>query len=187
MKIKASQIRKGTVIIYNDELYSVTDFTHLTPGKGQAAIQVKMKNVQSGSNAENKFRPDENVEKADMDTRKMEFLFRDDMHFYFMDLETFEQIPLDGDLLGDDAYYLLPNTQVDVSFHENTPIGIELPLTVELKVTSTEPNMKTATVTSSYKPAELETGLKTQIPPFIEEGELIRIDTRDGHYIERVK
>ncbi len=187
MKLKASQVRKGNVILFNGELHVITEYKHLTPGKGQAAIQTKMKNIITGSNAEHRFRPDDNVEKADLDTRRMEYLFQDEHHYFFMDLETFEQIPLDEDMVGDAALYMLPNTQVDISFHENRPIGIELPLTVELTVSETEPNMKTATVTSSYKPAVLETGLKVQIPQFIEEGEVIRIDTREGKYIERAK
>lgn len=187
MKLKANQIRKGNVIIYKNDLYVLTEVTHVTPGKGPAFIQSKMKSVKGGQNAEYRFRPDESVEKVDLQSRKMEFLYEDGGDYYFMDQQTFDQIPLSTELLGDAPLYLLPNTVVDVQFHENTPIGIELPLTVELKVTETEPNLKTATVSSSYKPAVLETGLKVQIPPFIEEGEVIRIDTRDCKYLERVK
>jgi elongation factor P len=187
MKLKATQLRKGMIIIFNDDLYQLTDVMHITPGKGQAAVQTKMKNIKSGTNAEKRFRSDENVEKATLENRSMEYLYDDGNHYYFMDQETFDQIPLDSELLGDAHLYMLPNTLVDVSFFENSPIGIELPNTVELKVTETEPTMKTATVTSSFKPAVLETGLKVQVPQFISEGELIRIDTRDGKYLERVK
>jgi elongation factor P len=187
MKIKAIQLRKGNVIIYNDDLFILTDVMHITPGKGQAVIQTKMKNVRSGVNAENRFRPDEGVEKADLRSRTMEYLYEDGSFFYFMDIETYEQIPLNSEFLGDSALYLLPNTQVDVSFHENEAIGVELPNSVDLKVVETEPTLKTATVTSSYKPAVLETGLKIQVPPFIGEGEIIRVDTRDGKYLERAK
>ncbi len=187
MKLKAIQLRKGNVILFKDDLYVLTEVVHVTPGKGQASIQTKMKSIRTGTNAEKRFRPDEAVEKADLMTRKMEFIYQDGDDYYFMDQETFEQIPLKADLLGDAPLYMLPNTVVDVSFYENDPIGIELPLTVNLKVVETEPTLKTATVTSSYKPAVLETGLKTQIPPFIEEGEVIKVDTRDGSYIERVK
>ncbi|MCD4692665.1 MAG: elongation factor P, partial [Calditrichales bacterium] len=147
----------------------------------------KMKSIKTGTNAEKRFRSDENVEKADLQTRNMEFLYQDGSDYIFMDKETFDQFPLNADLIGDNALYLLPNTSLDVSFHENEAIGIELPLTVELKVVDTDPNLKTATVTSSYKPATLETGLKVQVPQFIKEGETLRIDTRDGKYLERAK
>ncbi len=187
MKLKAIQLRKGNIIIFKDDLYAITEAMHVTPGKGQASIQTKMKSIRTGANAEKRFRPDETVEKADLQTRKMEFIYQDGEDYYFMDQETFEQIPLKEDLLGEAPLYMLPNTEVEVDFYENAPIGIELPLTVELKVVETEPNLKTATVSSSYKPAVLETGLKVQIPPFIEEGEVIRIDTRDGKYLERAK
>jgi elongation factor P len=187
MKLKAIQLRKGNVITFKDDLFVLTDVVHITPGKGQAVIQTKMKNVKTGVNAENRFRPDENVEKAELRTRKMEYLYKDGSFFYFMDVETYDQIPLNSELLGDAHYYLLPNATVEVSFNENEAIGIELPNTVELKITETEPSLKTATVTSSYKPAVLETGLKIQVPPFIGEGEVIRVDTRDGKYLERAK
>ena len=187
MKIKAIQLRKGNVIKYKDGLFVITDFMHVTPGKGPAFFQTKMKNIKTGNNAENRYRPDEAVEKVDLQTRKMEFLYEDGGDYYFMDMETYDQFPLNKELLGEAPLYMLPNTPVDVSFHEQEAIGIELPLTVELKVAETEPNMKTATVSSSYKPAIMETGLKIQIPPFIEEGEVIRIDTRDGKYLERAK
>lgn len=187
MKLKAIQLRKGNVIFYNGELYTLTDVTHITPGKGQAVIQTKMKNVKTGVNAENRFRPDENVEKADLRNRQMEYLYEDGSFYYFMDTETFEQYPLNIEFLGDAPQYLLPNTKVDVSFHETEPITVELPNIVELKIIETEPALKTATVTSSYKPAVLETGLKIQVPPFIGEGEVIRVDTREGKYIERAK
>ena len=187
MKIKAIQLRRGNVIMYKDDLYVITDFMHVTPGKGPAFFQTKMKSIKSGSNAEHRYRPDEGVEKIDLETRKMEFLYEDGGDYYFMDQETYDQFPLNKEVLGEAPLYMLPNTQVDVSFHQNDPIGIEIPLTVELAVTETDPNLKTATVSSSYKPAVLETGLKIQIPPFIEEGEVIRVDTRDGKYLERAK
>lgn len=187
MKLKAIQLRKGNIINMNGELLKLTDVMHITPGKGQAVIQAKMKNIRTGSNAEKRFRPDEAVEKADLRTKRMEFLYDDSADYHFMDKENFEQIALTDEFIGDDKYYLLPNTDVDVSFYENEAIGIELPLSVDLKVVETDPNLKTATVTTSYKPAVLETGLKTQIPPFVEEGEVVRIDTRDGKYLERAK
>lgn len=187
MKIKATQIRKGMIILYNNELHVVTAMSHFTPGKGQAGVQCKMKNIKSGSNAENRFRSDETVEKANLETRKMEFLYVDGEDYYFMDHETFDQIPISKEFMGDDIYYLLPNLECEINFYEGNPLGVELPSIVELKVLETQPNLKTATVTSSYKPAVLETGLKVQVPQFIEEGQVLRIDTRDGKYLERAK
>lgn len=187
MKIKATQIRKGMILVFNNELCVVTAMQHFTPGKGQAGVQTKMKNIKTGNNVENRFRSDENVEKANLETRKMEFLYDDGDNFYFMDLETYDQIPISSEMIGDAKFYLLPNTQCDVSFYENNPLNVELPLTIELKIVETSPYLKTATVTSSYKPATMETGLIVQVPQFIEEDEVIKIDTREGKYLERAK
>lgn len=187
MKIKAIQIRKGNVLEWNKDLYRVTEATHVTPGKGQAVMQVKMKRLSDGNKAENRFRPDESVEKAELFNREYQYLYEDGSNLCFMNLENFEQILISKDLLEDQIYFLLPETIVQVLFHNNTPIGVELPASVELKIVDTEPNLKGATVSSSYKPATLETGLVTQVPPFIEVGEKIRVDTRDGKYLDRVK
>lgn len=187
MKIKATQLRRGMIINFEGNLYTLTEVMHITPGNLRAKVQTKMKNIKSGVNAEYRFRADESVEKASLQTRQMEYLYEDGAHFFFMDLETYDQIPLNSELLGDAKLYLLPNTKVDISFYENDAIGIELPNTIELKVLETEPGLKTATVTSSYKPAVLETGLKILVPPFIEIGEIVRVDTRDGKYLERAK
>ena len=187
MKIKAIQIRKGNVIEYKGDLYRVTEAIHVTPGKGQALMQVKMKRLSDGTNAEHRFRPDETVEKATLITKEYQYLYQDGDDYIFMDLETYEQISLNKEMLGDAIYYLLPETIVQIQFYEGKPVGVELPQAVELRVVETEPTLKGATVTSSYKPAKLETGLVTQVPPFIEEGEVIRVDTRDGKYLDRVK
>ncbi len=187
MKIKASQIRKGNIIEYNGELYRVTEMTHITPGNWRAIIQVTMKRLRDEVKSENRYRPDEAVEKATMTTREHQYLYKDDNNYYFMDLETFEQIHLTAEMLGDDAYYLMPETVVQILFSDNIPVGVELPGVVELKVVETEPNIKGATISSSYKPAVLETGMTVQIPPFIETGEVIRVDTSSGKYLERAK
>jgi elongation factor P len=187
MKLKATQLRKGMIIEHNNELYQLTDVFHNTPGKGQASVQTKMKNIRSGVNAEKRYRSDETAIKASLDSKEMEYLYNDGDDFYFMDTETFDQIALRTDILGDAHYYLLPNIKVTVNFYQNSPVGVELPGSVELKIIETEPSLKTATVTSSYKPATVETGLKIQVPPFISEGEVVRIDTSDGKYLERAK
>lgn len=187
MKLKATQLRKGMIIEHNNELFRLTEVHHVTPGKGQASVQTKMKNIKTGTNAEKRFRSDETAMKASFDSKDMEFLYKDGDFYYFMDTETYDQIPLDSEMIGDAHYYLLPNTNVSVNFYQNQPINIDLPGSVILKIVETEPSLKTATVTSSYKPAVLETGLKIQVPPFISEGESIRVDTNDGKYLERAK
>ena len=187
MKLKATQLRKGMIIEFNDDLYQLTDVFHNTPGKGPASIQTKMKNIRTGTNAEYRFRSDETAIKASLDSKEMEFLYNDGEDYYFMDTETFDQIILRSDILDDAPMYLLPNTKVTVNFYQGNPVSLELPSSVELKIIETEPTLKTATVTSSYKPALVETGLKIQVPPFISEGEIVRIDTSDGKYLERVK
>jgi elongation factor P len=187
MKLKATQLRKGMIIEHNNELYRLSEVFHNTPGKGPASVQVKMKNIRTGINAEKKYRSDETAIKASLESKEMEFLYNDGDDFFFMDIETFDQIPLRTDILGESYFYLLPNSKVTVNFYQNSPVGLELPGSVELKIIETEPSIKTATVTSSYKPAVVETGLKIQVPPFISEGEVVRIDTSDGKYLERVK
>jgi elongation factor P len=187
MKLKATQLRKGMIIEFNNDLYQLTEVFHNTPGKGQASIQTKMKNIRTGVKAENRFRSDDTAEKASLASKEMEYLYQDGTDFIFMDIATYDQLALNSEVIGDAEFYLLPNSRIIVNFYQNNPIGIEMPGSVELKVTETEPKLKTATVTSSYKPAIVETGLKVQVPPFISEGEVIRVDTNDGKYLERAK
>lgn len=187
MKIKAIQIRKGNILVHNGELCLVTESIHVTPGKGQALMQVKMKRLKDGSNVEQRFRPDESVEKAVVTTKEMQYLYADGQHYHFMDNETYDQVVLDEEFLGDSRYFLVEGMTVQVQFYETTAVGIELPPSVELEVVETEPNLKGATVSSSYKPAKLENGLTIQVPPFIEVGDRIRVDTRELKYLERAK
>jgi len=187
MKIKALQVRKGNVIEFRGELCRIAEHNHVTPGKGPAMVQVKMKRLSDSSNVEHRFRPDESVEKATLITKEYQYLYQDGENYNFMDLETYEQIHINIDLIGESLYYLLPETIVQIQFYQGEPVGLELPASVELKVVETEPNLKGATASGSYKPATLETGLVTQIPPFIESGEIIRVDTRDGKYLDRAK
>jgi elongation factor P len=187
MKLKATQLRKGMIIEHNNELFQLTEVFHNTPGKGPASVQTKMKNLRTGINAEKRYRSDETAMKASLESKEMEFLYNDDDDYYFMDTETYDQIALRTDILGDSHLYLLPNIKVTINFYQNSPVGVDLPGSVDLKVIETAPSLKTATVTSSYKPATVETGLKIQVPPFISEGEVVRIDTSDGKYLERAK
>ncbi|MCK5075401.1 MAG: elongation factor P [Calditrichia bacterium] len=187
MKIKAIEIRKGNVLLYNNELCKVTDSMHVTPGKGAALMQVKMKRLKDASNVEERFRPGESVEKAIITTQEMQYLYNDGTNYYFMNNETYEQIGISADFLGDQKAFLVDEMIIMVEVYEGTPIGIELPSSVELKIVDTEPIMRGATVSSSYKPAKLENGVDVQVPPFVEVGDRIKIDTRDIKYIERVK
>lgn len=187
MLIQSTAIRVGMIIEFNNELYRVLSVTHLTPGNWRGMVQTKLKNIKNGSNLENRFRPEDKVEKVTLDEREMEYLYQEDDHYIFMDTETYEQYIIGEDVVGDAIKYIVPNTKVSVSFYEGKPINIELPLTVELEVVETEPNLKTATITNTTKPAKLETGLIVQVPQFIEVSNRIKIDTSEGKYVERVQ
>ncbi|HTO76635.1 MAG TPA: elongation factor P [Thermoanaerobaculia bacterium] len=185
MMIPATQIRVGTLVIYNGELHRVHDMVHKTPGNLRGFVQVKMRNLRSGSMAEQRFGSTDRVEKASLDEREMEYLYSDSAGHHFMDQQTYDQVTLSEDVLGEQMKYLLPNTAIHVDFYDGNPVGIELPNTVTLKVTETQPGMKGATASASYKPATLETGLQVMVPQFIEAGTRIKIDTRDNSYLER--
>jgi elongation factor P len=185
--IAATQIKRGMTIKLNGELYRVFSTMHITPGNWRGMVQTKLKSVKTGSIIENRFRSEDRVEQAYLETHEMEYLYTDGTDYYFMNTKTFEQIHLPLDLLEDSVPYLTSNIKIQVEFYEGKPIGIELPASVELKVISTEPALRGATVSNVNKPATLETGLVIQVPPFINEGEVIRVDTSEGKYQERVK
>ena len=183
--ISATQLRPGMVIKYNNDLYSVFSVTHRTPGNLRGFVQAKMRNLKSGTMTENRFSSEDRVEKAIMEEHEMEYLYDDGEYYYFMNIQSFEQMHLMKDLLGDATQYLIPNLKVTVEFYEGTPISVELPATVDMTVVETEPGLKGATVSNVTKPAKLETGLVVQVPPFITEGERIRVNTAEGTYQER--
>ena len=183
--IQATRLRKGTLIKLNNELYRVMDATHLTPGKGKAFVQSRMRNVKSGSLLDHKFRSAEVVERAVLDDREMQFTYRDGDVFNFMDLETFEQVEIAAETLGESVHYLLPEATIRVSLYENEAIGLNLPLTVDLKVAETAPAIKGATASAQLKPATLETGLVIQVPPFISNDDTVRVNTETGEYQSR--
>jgi elongation factor P len=184
--VQANRIKPGTVIIYNGDLCRVISVTHLTPGNLRALVQAKMRNLKTGVQFENRFRATEDVEVAFLEKHKMEYLYDDGDRYHFMNQETYEQIELDHDLLGDAIKYILPNTVVEVTFHEGNAVGVDLPKTVDLKVTEADAAMKKATASAQYKRATLETGLVVQVPPFVNAGDVIRIDTETEEYLERV-
>ncbi len=186
MNIQATKLRVGMIIMYQNELHRVTDIQHLTPGNKRGLVQTKMKRLKDGISAENRFRSDDTVEKAVLEQRKMQYLYSQNGMYHFMDTENYEQIAMSDEMLGENVDFLLADTMVMVEMHENSPIGIELPKTVDLKVVSTEAVIKGATATSSYKPAELESGITVQVPTFIKDGDIIRVDTGTKEYVERV-
>jgi elongation factor P len=183
--ISATQLRPGMVIKFNNELYSIFSVTHRTPGNLRGFVQAKMRSLRSGSMSEHRFSSEDRVEKAMLEEHEMEYLYDDGEYFYFMNTETYEQMHLMKDVLGDATQYLIPQLKVVVEFYEGKPMSVELPPTVDLMVVETEPGLKGATVSNVTKPAKLETGLVVQVPPFITEGEKIRVNTSEGTYQER--
>ncbi len=185
MQIAATQLRPGMVVKFNNELYSVFKMEHRTPGNLRGFVQAKMRNFKSGTMIEHRFSSEDKVEKASLDEQEMEYLYDDGEFFYFMNTETFEQMHLVKDLLGDATNFLIPNLKVNVEFYEGKPISVELPATVDLTVVETEPGIKGASVSNVTKPAKTETGLVVQVPPFINEGEKIRVSTSEAAYQAR--
>ena len=185
--IQSTQLRPGMIIIHEGDLYRVTAVHHLTPGNKRGFMQTKMKNLRNGIGTEYKFRSEDRVEQAILDSRQMQYLYAEgDLHT-FMDTQNYEQMTLAAEDIGDLLSYLLPNSIVGMEFHEGNPVGIKPPSTVDLEVVDTEPSMKGATASASYKPAKLETGVTILVPPFIQVGDKVRVDPSDGSYQERVK
>jgi elongation factor P len=183
--ISSTQMRPGMVIKFNNELHSVFSVAHRTPGNLRGFVQAKMRNLRSGNMTEHRFSSEDKVEKAILDQIEMEYLYDDGEYFYFMNTENYEQMHLTKELLGDATNYLIAQLKVSVEFYEGKPISVDLPPTVDLTVVETEPGLKGATVSNVTKPAKLETGLVVQVPPFITEGEKIRVNTAEGTYQER--
>jgi elongation factor P len=183
--VKASDLRPGKALMFDGKLYIVTQFQHVTPGNLRAFVQLKCKCVTDGSTVEKRLRSTEEVEQAFLDRREMEYLYTDSSGLVLMDSETYDQISIPTDLVGDATCYLLPNTKVTALVTGGNVISVELPKTVDLKVTETTPAIKGATATNQMKEAGLETGLKTRVPPFINIGEVVRISTEDGSYLSR--
>jgi elongation factor P len=185
MAIPATQMRPGMIIKHNNELHAVFSVEHRTPGNLRAFIQAKLRNLRTGAMFEHRFRSPDPIDRVIVDEIAMDFLYSDGDDYYFMNTENYEQTHLKRDTLGDSVEYLIPNLQIRVSFFDGIAVGIELPQTVEMTVVQTEPGLKSATASSVTKPATLETGLVVQVPPFINEGEKIRVDTAEGAYLSR--
>lgn len=186
-KVSATEVRAGNLIEWDKRVWRVLKSHHVhVGGRGGAYMQVEMKDIEAGTKVNQRFRTDEKVERAFVEGREMEYLYNDGTSHVFMDKETFEQLNLTPDQLEGQVEYLLPNTVVTVNFHNERPIGVQLPASVVLTVIETEPTLKGATATGSFKPAKTETGLTVLVPPFVTEGEKIKINTDTGEYIERV-
>jgi elongation factor P len=187
MAIPATQIRRGMVILFEGKLCKVVDFRHHTPGNLRAMVQTKLRDLKTGSSFEHRFRSADTVERASLEQHEMEYLYSDGSGHTFMNTENYEQTTLTNEDLGDAAQWLTPGLRIQAEFYEGNPIGIELPPSLELTVVETEPSLKGATVSNVNKPAKLENGATIQVPPFINEGDRIRVDPTEGRYMERAK
>jgi elongation factor P len=185
--IQATQLKRGMCIKHDNDLYRVVEAQHKTPGNLRGLVQAKIRHLKSGSIMEHRFRSVDMVERAILDETDMEFLYQDGDMYHFMNAANYEQIALSQEVLGDAVPYLIPNIRLKVELYEGRPVGITLPLNVEMTVLETEPAIKGASVSNVGKPAKMETGLVVQVPAFVNEGDRIRIDTATGAYVERVK
>jgi elongation factor P len=183
--IQATRLRKGHLIRMDANLYRVIDLYHITPGNKRGHVQCKLRDIRSNRQIDHKFRSEDDVERATLDEREMQFLYREGDLYHFMDTSTYEQVHLPIDILGDSALYLLPDSLISVEFYEIEPVGIHLPQTLDLKVKDTVPGIKGATASAQVKPATLETGLVVTVPAFINTDDVVRINTETGEYLSR--
>src|SRR4030081_2274913 len=184
--LQATRLRKGMLIKVGNDLFRILELHHLTPGNKRAHIQVRMRNIRSTALADHKFRAEEDVERAILDEREMQYLYNDGDAYYFMDTSTYDQVHISAEALGDSKDYLIAEMTIRVEFYDAEPVGIELPPTVDLVVKETVPGIKGATASAQIKPATLETGLVVNVPSFINEGDKIRVNTETGEYQSRV-
>ncbi len=184
--ISTNDFRTGITIELEGQLYTVVEFQHVKPGKGAAFVRTKLKNIETGSITEKTFRAGEKVSKAHIERKTVQYLYNTGEDYYFMDMESFDQYPIDNNLLEDTVNYLKENMEVDILMHGDKIIGVEIPYFVELTVSKTDPGFKGDTASGGTKPATLETGLTVQVPFFINEGDILKIDTRTGEYMERI-
>jgi len=185
--VQATKMRPGMIIQMEGKLYSVHNLSHRTPGNKRGFVQTKLRDLVGGSMIDKRFSSEDYVERAFLEEKEVEFLYNEGDLYTFMDTTTFEQFHLNLDTLGDTIGYMKPNQQLKLEFFEGRPIGVELPPSVDLQVVETEPGIKGASATNVTKPAKMETGITVQVPPFIGEGEVIRVDTAEGVYLERAK
>ncbi len=183
--MQATRLRKGMLIKVGQDLFRVLDLQHVTPGNLRGFVRVKLRNIRTGTLSDQKLRSEDEIERATLDEKSMQYLYSDGSSYHFMDTDTYEQIALGDEILGDTASYLVAEMVIEMEFYGSEPVGIELPQTVDLKVVETTPAIKGATASAQLKPAKLETGLVVQVPPFINEGDRVRVNTETGEYQSR--
>jgi elongation factor P len=184
--IAATQIKVGNVIMHNGKPHRVTNVVHVTPGNWRGMVQTRLVNIETGSNTEHRFRSEDKVEKANMEQHSLQFSYKGGDDFHFMNNESFEMVALSKDVLGDATGYLTEGMVIEAMYFEGRVVGVEVPMFVQLSVSETTPNIKGAAVQNTNKPAILETGLEIKVPPYIEVGNVVKIDTRTGEFVERV-
>src|ERR1700683_5142029 len=185
--LKATQLRPGMIIVHEGDLYTVHSVDHRTPGNKRGAMATRMRSLRTGSIIDYRFRAEDFVERAVLDEIEYQFLYNDGEGYHFMNTESFEQIHQSAEVLGDAVYYLIPNLVVKLEFYEGKPMGAILPDTVDLKVVATEPTVQKATASAVMKPATLETGLTISVPPFINNGDRVKVDTSEARYVQRAQ
>jgi elongation factor P len=178
-------MKKGMLIKIGDDLFRVLELQHVTPGNLRGFVRVRFRNIRNGSLSDQKLRSEDTVERAVLDERQMQYLYRDGDAYHFMDTESYEQMHMSAEALGDSVNYIMPEATIAVEFYGSEPVGIELPVTVDLKVVDTVPGIKGATASNQIKPATLETGLVVNVPPFINPGDVVRVSTETGEYLSR--
>ncbi|HEU4936416.1 MAG TPA: elongation factor P [Vicinamibacterales bacterium] len=183
--LQATRMKKGMLIKIGQDLFRVLELQHVTPGNLRGFVRVKFRNIRTGTLSDQKLRSEDFVERATLDEREMQYLYRDGDAFHFMDTSTYEQLHIDAEALGDNVNYLIPDALIKVEFYGSEPVGIELPQTVDLVVEETVPGIKGATASNQIKPARLETGLVVNVPPFVNNGDKIRVNTETGEYLSR--
>jgi len=184
--MRATSIRKGKILKHEGALYEVTKVDHITPGKGNAIMQVGVRNLETGKSMKFRFRSAENVETVHFEAKPHQFMYQEGGIFYFMDLEDYHTIEIPEDFIGEHQQFLLENMEIGIAFHDGRPIHVEMPRVVQLKVTYAEPWVKGDSVSNNTKPVTVETGLELKVPMFVNEGDVLKIDTESGEYLERV-
>ena len=183
--IQATRLKKGMLVKIGEDLFRVLELQHVTPGNLRGFVRVKFRNIRNGSLSDQKLRSEDTMERATLDEREMQYLYKDGDSFHFMDTTSFEQMHIDAEALGDSVNYLIPDAIITVELYGSEPVGIELPQTVDLVVEDTAPGIKGATASNQIKPARLETGLVVNVPPFVNTGDRIRVNTETGEYLSR--
>jgi elongation factor P len=183
--LQATRLKKGMLINVEQNLFRVLDVQHVTPGNLRGFVRVKLRNIRNGTLSDQKLRSEDTIERATLDEREMQYLYHEGEDYHFMDTSSYEQIHISSEALGDSVNYLKAEMTIQVEFYGDEPVGIELPQTVDLKVMDTAPGIKGATASAQVKPATLETGLVVQVPPFVNTGDLVRVNTETGEYLSR--